>query len=68
MLSPKRTKYRKQQKVRIKGNAGRGYTVDFGSFGLKRYQTYRRKQKLKKKQDEQRLLTIDFFLNCVRLI
>ena len=35
MLQPKRTKYRKMQKGRIKGNAGRGYTVDFGSFGLK---------------------------------
>lgn len=35
MLQPKRTKYRKQQKGRIKGFAGRGYTVSFGSFGLK---------------------------------
>lgn len=35
MLQPKRTKYRKQQKGRIKGNAGRGFTVSFGSFGLK---------------------------------
>ena len=35
MLQPKRTKYRKQQKGRIKGNAGRGYTIDFGSFALK---------------------------------
>ncbi|MFM2394821.1 MAG: hypothetical protein RLZZ546_2803 [Bacteroidota bacterium] len=35
MLQPKRTKYRKQHKGRIKGNAGRGHTVDFGSFGLK---------------------------------
>lgn len=35
MLQPKRTKYRKMQKGRIKGNAGRGYTVNFGSFGLK---------------------------------
>lgn len=35
MLQPKRTKYRKQQKGRIKGSAGRGYTVSFGSFGLK---------------------------------
>ena len=35
MLQPKRTKYRKQQKGRIKGNAIRGSKVDFGSFGLK---------------------------------
>lgn len=35
MLQPKRTKYRKQQKGKIKGNAGRGHTVSFGSFGLK---------------------------------
>ena len=35
MLQPKRTKYRKQQKGRIKGNAGRGFTISFGSFALK---------------------------------
>ena len=35
MLQPKRTKYRKMQKGRIKGIAGRGSTVAFGSFGLK---------------------------------
>lgn len=35
MLQPKRTKYRKQQKGRIKGNAQRGSTIAFGSFGLK---------------------------------
>ena len=35
MLSPKRVKWRKQQKGRMKGNAGRGHTVDFGSYGLK---------------------------------
>ena len=35
MLQPKRTKYRKQQKGRIRGNAHRGSTVAFGSFGLK---------------------------------
>jgi len=35
MLQPKRTKYRKQQKGRIKGLAQRGSTVAFGSFGLK---------------------------------
>jgi large subunit ribosomal protein L16 len=32
---PKRTKYRKQQKGRIKGNASRGARVSFGDFGLK---------------------------------
>lgn len=35
MLSPKRTKYRKQQKGRVKGVATRGHRVDFGDFGLK---------------------------------
>ena len=35
MLQPKRTKYRKQQKGRIKGIAQRGHTIDFGNFGLK---------------------------------
>lgn len=35
MLQPKRTKYRKQQKLRNRGLAHRGGTVDFGSFGLK---------------------------------
>jgi len=35
MLQPKKTKYRKQQKGKMKGNAGRGYTLAFGSFGLK---------------------------------
>jgi large subunit ribosomal protein L16 len=35
MLQPKRTKYRKQHKGRIQGIAGRGHTIDFGSFGLK---------------------------------
>ena len=35
MLQPKRTKYRKQQKGRNRGNASRGHNIDFGSFGLK---------------------------------
>ena len=35
MLMPKRTKYRKQMKGRIKGNAARGTRVSFGDFGLK---------------------------------
>jgi large subunit ribosomal protein L16 len=35
MLSPKRTKYRKQFKGRIKGNAKGGANLDFGIFGLK---------------------------------
>lgn len=34
MLSPKRTKFRKQQRGRMKGQASRGNTVDFGEFGL----------------------------------
>ncbi len=35
MLSPKRTKYRKQHKGRIHGNAKGGTDLNFGSFGLK---------------------------------
>lgn len=35
MLQPKRTKYRKQQKGRNRGNAKRGSTIAFGTFGLK---------------------------------
>jgi large subunit ribosomal protein L16 len=34
MLMPKRVKYRKQQKGRIRGLAHRGNTVAFGDFGL----------------------------------
>ncbi|MBN2491149.1 MAG: 50S ribosomal protein L16 [Planctomycetes bacterium] len=33
-LMPKRVKYRKQQRGRVKGNAHRGHTVEFGDFGL----------------------------------
>ncbi|AEE52583.1 50S ribosomal protein L16 [Haliscomenobacter hydrossis] len=35
MLQPKRTKYRKQQKGRMKGLAIKGGTIAFGTFGLK---------------------------------
>lgn len=35
MLQPKKTKYRKQQKGKMKGNAQRGFTLSFGSFGIK---------------------------------
>jgi len=35
MLQPKRTKFRKQFKGRMKGNAQRGATLAFGSFGIK---------------------------------
>lgn len=35
MLQPKRTKFRKKQKGRVKGIAQRGHTIAFGSFGLK---------------------------------
>ncbi len=31
----KRVKHRKQHKGRIRGNAERGSTISFGSFGLK---------------------------------
>lgn len=35
MLQPKKTKYRKRQKGRMKGNAQRGNQLAFGSFGIK---------------------------------
>jgi large subunit ribosomal protein L16 len=35
MLQPKRTKYRKQQKGKIKGIAQRGHSLAFGSFAIK---------------------------------
>ncbi len=35
MLSPKRTKYRKQHKGRVKGMAKGGTDINFGSYGLK---------------------------------
>ena len=34
MLSPKRTKFRKQHRGRLKGKALRGNTISFGDFGL----------------------------------
>jgi large subunit ribosomal protein L16 len=35
MLQPKKTKFRKQQKGRMKGNAQRGHQLAFGSYGIK---------------------------------
>ncbi len=35
MLMPKRVKYRKTQRGRMRGKATRGAKVDFGDFGLK---------------------------------
>ena len=35
MLSPKRTKFRKQHKGRIHGEAKGGFVLNFGAFGLK---------------------------------
>lgn len=35
MLQPKRTKFRKQQKGRVKGIARRGHTIAFGEYGIK---------------------------------
>ncbi len=34
MLAPRKVKYRKQQKGRMKGKASRGNTLAFGDFGL----------------------------------
>jgi large subunit ribosomal protein L16 len=38
MLQPKKTKFRKQQKGRMKGNSGKGAELSFGSFGIKALQ------------------------------
>lgn len=35
MLQPKKTKYRKQHKGRIHGNAKGGFSLNFGDYGLK---------------------------------
>ena len=35
MLQPKKTKFRRQQKGRMKGLAGRGHQLAFGTFGIK---------------------------------
>jgi large subunit ribosomal protein L16 len=35
MLQPKRTKYRKAHKGRIHGNAKAGFSLNFGTYGLK---------------------------------
>ncbi|MDD2963445.1 MAG: 50S ribosomal protein L16 [Bacteroidales bacterium] len=39
MLQPKKTKYRKMQKGRMKGIAQRGHEIAFGSFALKTLET-----------------------------
>ena len=39
MLQPKKTKFRRQQKGRMKGNAQRGSQLAFGSFGIKTLET-----------------------------
>ena len=41
MLSPKKTKFRKQFKGRIHGNAKGGFSLNFGSHGLKSVQPER---------------------------
>ncbi|HQY20570.1 MAG TPA: 50S ribosomal protein L16 [Ignavibacteria bacterium] len=35
MLMPKRVKFRKAQRGHLRGNAGRGFTMNFGTYGLK---------------------------------
>lgn len=41
MLSPKKTKYRKQHKGKIHGNAKGGFELNFGAYGLKSTQAGR---------------------------
>jgi large subunit ribosomal protein L16 len=40
-MTPKKTKYRKQHKGRIRGNAKGGFTLNFGEYGLKALQPER---------------------------
>jgi len=35
MLQPKKTKFRKMQKGKMKGDAQRGHQLAFGSYGIK---------------------------------
>lgn len=39
MLQPRKTKFRKMQKGRMKGNSNRGNQLAFGSFGIKTLDT-----------------------------
>jgi large subunit ribosomal protein L16 len=39
MLQPRKTKFRRQQKGVMKGNAQRGHQLAFGSFGIKSLET-----------------------------
>lgn len=39
MLQPRKTKFRKQQKGRMKGNTKRGAEIAFGTFGIKALET-----------------------------
>jgi large subunit ribosomal protein L16 len=39
MLQPRKVRYRKVQKGRMKGNSHRGAEISFGSFGLKTLET-----------------------------
>ncbi len=39
MLQPKKVKFRRQQKGKMKGNAQRGHELAFGSFGIKSLQS-----------------------------
>ena len=38
MLQPKKTKFRRMQKGKMKGNAQRGSQLAFGTFGIKALQ------------------------------
>ncbi len=40
MLQPKKVKYRRRQKGRMKGNAQRGNQLAFGTFGIKALQNH----------------------------
>jgi len=52
MLSPKKVKYRKQQKGRMRGKAYRGSLLSFGAFGLQAIECGRRPKERHRVQDD----------------
>ena len=62
MLQPKKTKFRRQQKGRQKGNAQRGNQLAFGSFGIKALETDARKEEasVNSMEEENRRKKVDW--------
>ena len=64
MLQPKKTKFRKQQKGRMKGNAQRGHQLAFGSYGIKTLEE--ELQLLKDRPVAQVSEGVDYSLICMK--